>query len=106
SRAAGASGLEPAVRLVRYPLCANLLRSDLRVLSARGGLQLRTIGRIDAVAARCRLAVDEGSIFARRCVAIIAKEVHRFVIAENDDDLATFAWRFLLQLLKAADDLQ
>ena len=48
----------------------------------------------------------EGGEFARRRVAEVAEQVHRLVIAENHDDAAARARRLLLQLLKAADDLQ
>ena len=57
----------------------------LRVLRPVGGFELRAVGFVDAVAARGRLAVGEGGIFARRRVAVVAEQVHRLVVAEDDD---------------------
>ena len=96
--------LDPAERRCAEPGLANRIGSQLGVAQAIACFDRGAVELIDAVAARGGIAVGEGGIFARRRVAVIAEEVHRLVVAENDDDLAAGARRFFLQPLQAADD--
>ena len=56
------------------------------------------------LAPRGRAVVGEGGIFAGRRVAEVAEQVHRLVVAEDDDDTAARARGLRLEFLKTADD--
>src|SRR6476659_2685748 len=92
--------------MLGHPFGADLLGSDLGVLSLVEGLELGSIDFVDAVAPSSGLAVGKGGVFARGRVSIVADEVHRLVISENDDHLAALAQSLTLQLLEVADDLE
>ena len=98
--------LDPAERMLGQPGRADLLGRRLGVDGARSRFKRGAIGFVDAVAARGRLRVGKGRIFARRRVAVVANQIHRFVVTEKDDDPAAVARRLALQLLERADDLQ
>ena len=51
-------------------------------------------------------AVAEGGELARVDIAQVAGDVHRLMVADEDDDPAAGLGRFLVQLLQMADDLQ
>ena len=98
--------LDPAKRMLGHPGGADLLGSGLGVTSTCSGLQLRPTGLINSVAPRGGFAIGEGGIFARRRVAVVVEQVHRFVVAKDDGCLAAFPRGLLLQLLQRADDFQ
>src|SRR5207245_2404830 len=97
---------DPAERMLRRPFCLDLVAREPRILGAVGRFDIAAVGVIDAITASSGLGVDEGCILACGRVSVVAKDIHRLMIAEDDDDPAALAWRFLLQLLEIADDFE
>ena len=79
--------LDPAERMLSHPFGADLL-GRIAGLRLVGGFELPRLMRIYSLAASGGVAVGEGGIFAGRRVAVVAEQVHRLVIAEDDDDPA------------------
>ena len=105
-RAPGQPVLDPAERMLGHPFGADLLRRDFGIKRLVRGLEPAAVCFVHTVAPRGGPAVDEGGIFTWRRVAVVAEQVHRFMIAEHDHDFTALARRLPLQLLQAADDLE